>query len=147
MNDGIGQRGIVVNTTSSSKAVRMSVPMSAVTFRDTFWEPRRETTRHNSIRRQLELSEQTGRLDNFRRASGRKMIEHHQGLVFNDSDVYKTLEAASYALLDGVDDELGAMIDLAIDEIAAAQQEDGYLNTYFMFEREKERYTLSLIHI
>lgn len=147
MNDGVSQRGIVVNTTSSTKAVLMSVPMSAVTFKDTFWEPRRETTRHNSIRKQLELSEQTGRLDNFRRASGRKVIEHHQGLVFNDSDVYKTLEAASYALLDGVDNELGTMIDLAIDEIAAAQQEDGYLNTYFMFEREKERYTnLTQLH-
>ena len=67
--------------------------------------------------------------------------------VLKSSTTNKTLDAASYALLDWVDDELGAMIDLAIDEIAAAQQEDGYLNTYFMFEREKERYTnLTQLH-
>ena len=141
MSDGNGRNGIVVDTRGSKNAVLRPVPLSAVKFEDDFWEPRRETTRRETIREQLELSEQTGRIDNFRRASGRKQIAQHQGLVFNDSDVYKTLEAAGYALLDGVDAELEELIEATIDEIAAAQQADGYLNTYFMFEREEERYT------
>ena len=141
MSDGTGRQGIVVDTSGSKNAMLRPVPLRAVNFADDFWEPRRETTRRETIREQLELCERTGRIDNFRRASGRRQIARHQGLVFNDSDVYKTLEAAGYALLDGVDAELEELIEATIDEIAAAQQPDGYLNTYFMFEREGERYT------
>ena len=141
MSDGAGRQGIVVDTRGSKNARLRPVPLAAVKFADDFWEPRRELTRRETIREQLELCERTGRIDNFRRASGRKQLPRHQGLVFNDSDVYKTLEAAGYALLDGVDAELEELIEATIDEIAAAQQPDGYLNTYFMFEREEERYT------
>jgi DUF1680 family protein len=141
MSDEAGRRGIVVDTRSSKNAMLRPVRLTGVKFADDFWEPRRETTRRETIREQLILCESTGRIDNFRRASGRKQIARHQGLVFNDSDVYKTLEAAGYALLEGVDAALEELIEGTIDEIAAAQQPDGYLNTYFMFEREGERYT------
>jgi DUF1680 family protein len=141
MSDEAGRRGIVVDTRSSKNAMLRPVPLTDVKFADDFWEPRRETTRRETICEQLILCESTGRIDNFRRASGRKQIARHQGLVFNDSDVYKTLEAAGYALLEGVDAALEELIEATIDEIAAAQQPDGYLNTYFMFEREGERYT------
>ncbi len=141
MSDEAGRRGIVVDTRSSKNAMLRPVRLTEVKFSDDFWEPRRQTTRRETIPEQLILCESTGRIDNFRRASGRKQIARHQGLVFNDSDVYKTLEAAGYALLEGVDVALEELIEATIDEIAAAQRPDGYLNTYFMFEREGERYT------
>jgi hypothetical protein len=90
---------------------------------------------------QYEQIEKTGRLDNFRRASGRKTGIDFEGIYFNDSDVYKWLEAAAWSLGTHPDPDLQRIVDLAAAEIEAAQQPDGYLDTYFMFEREAERWT------
>jgi len=104
--------------------------------------------RYNNIMRsrtlisQYELLESTGRLDNFRRAAG-KIERDFQGFFFNDSDVYKWLEAASYALIDNDDPELREKIALTIDVIRDAQNagDDGYLDTYFTFEKVSARWT------
>ncbi len=96
-----------------------------------------------TIPSQYELLENTGRIDNFRRASG-KIKKDFQGYFFNDSDVYKWLEGCSYALLYAEPEErekLKNMLDNTVDEIVAAQDEDGYLNTYFTFERKKDRWS------
>jgi DUF1680 family protein len=85
--------------------------------------------------------EETGRIDNFRRASGRKPGIPYRGAVYNDSDVYKWVEAAAWTLAGGPDPRLQELVESVIDEIAAAGQPDGYLNTYFMFERASERFT------
>ena len=134
-------RDVVLNTANSPNAVLRPVPISAVRVdQDGFWHHWREVVREQSLERQFEHCESTGRLDNFRRASGRKQVPEYSGLYFNDSDVYKLLEAASYALIEGVSDSVKQWIDLAIDEIAAAQRDDGYINSYFTFEREDQRY-------
>ena len=133
--------GVVMDLGRSPHARLRPVPLTAVEFADDVWAPRRATIREETIREQLVQCENTGRIDNFRRASGRSEIAEHQGLVFNDSDVYKTLEAAGYALMEGVSPELEKLIEDVIDEIAAAQQPDGYLNTAFMFEQASARYT------
>lgn len=96
-----------------------------------------------TIPSQYELLESTGRIDNFRRASG-KIDKDFQGYFFNDSDVYKWVEGCSYALLYAEPihrEKLEKILDGVIDEIVAAQDEDGYLNTYFTFERAKDRWT------
>jgi DUF1680 family protein len=85
------------------------------------------------------LLEETGRIDNFRRAAG-KIRGPFRGAVYNDSDVYKWVEAVAWALAGGDEPELATMLAATIEEIAAAQQPDGYLNTYFMFERAAERW-------
>jgi DUF1680 family protein len=64
-----------------------------------------------------------------------------QGLFFNDSDVYKWIEATAWTLATESDTELARMVDTAIDEIEAAQQLDGYLNTYYALERAGERWS------
>ncbi|HSH78989.1 MAG TPA: beta-L-arabinofuranosidase domain-containing protein, partial [Herpetosiphonaceae bacterium] len=84
--------------------------------------------------------EETGRIDNFRRAAGKKDIPF-QGIYFNDSDVYKWLEAAAWTLATDHDPALARMVDAVIAEIADAQQPDGYLNTYFMFDKASERWS------
>src|SRR5690554_1225475 len=67
---------------------------------------------------------------NFRIASGEQKGEFY-GMIFQDSDVAKWIEAASYSLLLKPDPELEKTLDELIDLIGRAQEPDGYLNTYF----------------
>ncbi len=131
---------VVVDTSRSRYARLRPVPLGAVKLSDAFWAPRLRVNREISLPAQHRLLEETGRLDNFRRAAGR-LAGTHQGRVFNDSDVYKWLEAAAWALAGNEDPELLGLVDRGIGEVAAAQRPDGYLNTYFAGEREAERWT------
>ena len=63
------------------------------------------------------------------------------GMVFQDSDAYKWLEAAAYAIADKPDKRLEQQADELIDIIAAAQDKDGYLNTYFTIKDAEKRWT------
>ncbi|MEZ5331907.1 MAG: glycoside hydrolase family 127 protein [Thermoanaerobaculia bacterium] len=101
-------------------------PLSAVTLTDSFWRPRLERNRTVTIPHILERNEQTGRVANFRRAAGRDEGAY-AGRRFNDTDVYKVIEAASYALASHPDPALAAEVDELVDLIAAAQEKDGYL--------------------
>ena len=102
-----------------------------------FWGTRLQINRKITLDGQYEQMEKTGRIDNFRRASGEKKGKF-EGLFFNDSDVYKWLEAASYSLgTHPTDRKLENKVESLIKEIAAAQQEDGYLNTYFILKKRK----------
>ena len=134
----------IVDTTSSPYAKLRPVPLGSVTLTDTFWAPRRQINRDVTLPTQFQHLEDTGRINNFRRAAG-KLDAPFVGLYFNDSDVYKWLEAAAWALAEGptheLTPELKEMVDTVITEVAAAQRPDGYLNTYFALERENERWT------
>ena len=95
-----GQPGalpIVVDTSNSPHARLKPAPLTAVTLTDEFWAPRRRVNREVTIPSQYRLLEETGRLDNLRRAAGQQTIPF-KGRFFNDSDVHKWLEAASWAL-------------------------------------------------
>ncbi len=131
---------VVVDTTRSERARLDPVPLQHVRLSDDFWEPRRRLNREKTLPSQYRYLEETGRLDNFRRASG-KIGGEYQGIYFNDSDVYKWLEAASWTLAGGDDPALERMVDAAISEVEDAQRPDGYLNTYFALERSEERWT------
>src|SRR5690242_15409396 len=124
----------VVDTTRSPYCRLRPVPLTAVQLTDEFWAPRLRINREVTLPGQYEQCEQTGRIDNFRRAAGKKQIPF-QGIYFNDSDVYKWVEAASYAVAADLDPRLQAMLKTVVSEIADAQDSDGYLNTYFTFER------------
>lgn len=63
------------------------------------------------------------------------------GFAFQDSDLYKWLEAAAYSLAQHRDAELEKRCDEAIDTICAAQQEDGYLDTYFIIRNPAAAFT------
>jgi len=129
----------IINFIDSSKNKLTPCSISSVKIKG-FMNDYLETMLKVTIPSQYELLESTGRIDNFRIASGKKEGSF-KGLVFNDSDVYKWLEAASYAWLFTNDDDLKEKIDNTIKEVKDAQEDDGYLNTYFMFERKKERWT------
>jgi len=104
------------------------VPFTQVKFTDSFWAPRLETNRAVSVPYALRMNEETGRVANFRKAA-RLMTGLHQGRRFNDSDVYKSMEAAAYTLRLNPDPALEKTLDDLIVLIAKAQEPDGYLFT------------------
>ena len=113
--------------------------LSAVKLTDRFWAPRLHTNRTISLREQYQQLANTGRLDNFRRASGKDTLSFTEP-VFNDSDVYKWLEAAAWTLAIEEDTELWSLVDHAISVVVHAQREDGYLNTYYAMDRSDQRF-------
>lgn len=79
-------------------------------------------------------------LENFRIAAGLSEGEYY-GMVFQDSDVAKWLEAVAYVLAKDRDPELEKIADEVVDLIAAAQQPDGYLDTYFIVAHPDKKWT------
>jgi DUF1680 family protein len=128
----------VLNLAKSRYAKLHSVPVHAVTIETGFWSPRRETNVTRSIPSMGKLLEVNGRMDNFRRLTG-KSTAAQRGPVYSDSDIYKWIEAAAFALQSGERPELRSVVDKDIREIVAAQQPDGYLNTYYVLERAAQR--------
>lgn len=136
----VKDRAFVVDTSESRYASLRPLSIRAVRLEDSFWAPRIRRLKEVTIPTQYELLEETGRLHNFRRAAGMEGGDF-QGLFFNDSDVYKWLEAASLSLASGWDEKVADLINRVIPQISAAQDEDGYLNTYFTFDRKRDRWT------
>lgn len=110
------------------------VPFTSVHFNDVFWAPRIEINRAVTIPFAFAKNEETGRVKNFDRAAsalrGEPLADKKApGYPFDDSDVYKVIEGASYALSVHPDPKLDAYVDGLIARIAAAQEKDGYLYT------------------
>lgn len=110
------------------------VSFTAVKVNDAFWAPRIEINRKVSIPTAFEQCERTGRIENFVRAA--MVLQHKElkdkhapGYPFDDTDPYKVIEGASYALSVHPDPALDAYLDKLIAMIAAAQEPDGYLYT------------------
>lgn len=106
------------------------IPFTEVTIDDRFWSPRQRTNREVSIPHTFDQCEKTGRLANFDLAA-KGARTGFKGLIFDDSDVYKSLEAAAYALAEKRDPVLEKRVDEMIARVAAAQRPDGYLNTWY----------------
>jgi len=104
------------------------VAFTRVNITDNFWAPRLETNRKVTIPYNFEKCKETGRIRNFAIAGGLEEGDF-EGIYFNDSDVFKVIEGASYSLQVYDDPELKAYLDDLIAKIAAAQEEDGYLYT------------------
>lgn len=105
------------------------VSFQDVTITDNFWRPKIEVNRESSIRHALQQAEES--IECFDIAAGIS-DKVHKGNMASDSDVYKILQGAAYALHHAPDKELEVSIDSVIDRIAAAQQADGYLFTYWI---------------
>ena len=131
--------GQVLNTAKSPKAVLHPVPVSAVKVSDGFWSARFKANEEVSLPSLLQLFEEKGWMDNFRRVSGRKDVAR-RGPLYTDSDVYKWLEAVGFVLQKGDNPALRKSAEAVIDEIAAAQEPGGYLNTYFTKENLAQRH-------
>lgn len=123
-----------VMSCSEKRYVAPDVPVKEVEFTrvhidDRFWAPRIEVNRRVSIPSAFRQCEINGRFDNFAIAGGLMKGEHRGDFSFDDTDPYKIIEGASYALGADYDAKLDAYLDSVISIIAAAQEPDGYLTT------------------
>lgn len=128
----------IVDTSRSPYAKLRPVSMSDVKLTDGFWSPRLDTLVNVTLPTMYTLLEETGRIDNFRVVSGR-VKGSFKGMLFNDSDVYKWIEAAAWALVNRRNDQLIKVLNDVVNTVAEAQLPDGYINTYF-YHRLGERY-------
>lgn len=129
-----------VNMVSSLHAEQLeALPFQEVHITDDFWSKRIQTNRAATIEANLHQCEITGRIRNFAIA-GKLEQGKHKGLLFDDSDLYKVLEGIAYTLSSHRDADLEMRTDAIIDKIAAAQQPDGYLNTYYTLVKPRERW-------
>jgi len=128
----------ILNLAHSPHAKLRNVPVHAVRMDAGFWASRRTANVERSMPSMGKLLEANGRMDNFRRLEGKGNVPQ-RGPVYSDSDVYKWLEAVGFALQSAPRPELHALAEKTIREVVAAQHSDGYLNTYYVDDRAKQR--------
>ena len=114
--------------------------------KDNFWTPIQDLISDTVIPYQEKIlndqvsgAEKSHAIENFRIAAKESKGEFY-GVVFQDSDVAKWLEAVAYSLERKPDKKLEARADEVIDLIEKAQQPDGYLNTYFTIKEPEHRW-------
>ena len=105
------------------------VPFTSVKVTDDFWGQRLKASRETTIPLAFSKCEETGRYDNFVKAAHPSDTITVGGFSFDDTDVYKTIEGASYLLQTYPDPKLENYIDSVLVIVAVAQEPDGYLYT------------------
>jgi DUF1680 family protein len=122
------------------------VGFEQVQILDSFWKPRMDKLASVTLKACIDYTEfKTPRIRNFQIAAGLRKGKF-EGIYYDDSDVYKALEAMSYAIRDNPNPELEKKADEWIVIIAAAQLPDGYLNTYFTLTGLDKRWTDMAMH-
>lgn len=117
------------NEPTHLKKIRQ-VDFSHVKITDNFWAPRLKSHVKATLPVCIDqIENQTGRMQNFENAA--KGSGEHSGIFYDDSDVYKALEGIAYSLINNPDAELERKADEWIDAFSAAQQPDGYINTFY----------------
>ncbi len=116
------------------------MPIRAVTMGSGIWSERMRTNVEDSIPTLLALLEEHGVVDNFRRLSGHKNTGR-RGPLYTDSDLYKWMEATAFVLQSGDRPQLRQTLDKLIDDVLAAQEPSGYLDTYYVGDRAKLRFS------
>jgi DUF1680 family protein len=121
--------GVLIAQTNHVKV--NPVIFSKVTITDEFWKPKIDKVATKTLQACIyQTEEKTGRIRNFEKVA-RGKNEKHEGVFYDDSDVFKAIEAMAYAIKTNGSKELEKKADEWIDKIAAAQQPDGYLNTFY----------------
>ena len=122
------------------------VNFSKVIVNDPFWKPKMDLVATKTLEACIYQTEQkTGRIRNFEKVA-RKKGETHEGVFYDDSDVFKAIEAMAYAIKTNKNPSLETKADEWIDKIVAAQLPDGYLNTYYTLTGLDKRWTDMSMH-
>jgi uncharacterized protein len=120
---------ISLSSTAQKKDYPISaVPFTSVTLTDTFWLPRIQTNHTVTIPASFERCKTTGRIKNFEMAAARSG-KFCTVYPFDDTDIYKTIEGASFSLSLIPDKKLDLYMDSLIEIVGNAQEPDGYLYT------------------
>ncbi|WP_236838861.1 glycoside hydrolase family 127 protein [Caldalkalibacillus salinus] len=123
------------------------VNLKYVKVTDAFWSPWQALVKDTIISYQWDAlndripgAAPSHTIDNFEIAAGKKEGQHY-GMVFQDSDLYKWMETVSYVLAANRDEKWEKVMDEVIELLEQAQEEDGYLNTYFTVSHPEEKWT------
>lgn len=137
----------VVTLRAQAPARKMQpVNFSQVTITDDFWKPTMDKVATATLQACVTQTEvKTPRIRNFEKVA-RKKGEKFEGIFYDDSDVYKALEAIAYSLKNHPDAALEKKADEWIDKIAGAQLEDGYIGTYYTLGDFSKRWTDMSMH-
>lgn len=116
-------------------------PISSANIRDVhladdFWLPKIQRIQDVTIEYAFNKCEEEGRVENFLVAGGKKEGSYRGKMPFDDTDLYKIIEGASYSLISKPNPKLASYIDSLIDIIKTGQEEDGYLTTWFTINRK-----------
>jgi DUF1680 family protein len=104
------------------------VPFNEVKISDQFWLPKIETNRTVTIPASFAKCEETGRVANFEKAA-KKEGQFGTEFPFDDTDIYKIIEGASYSMSVHPDPKLDRYVDSLVTIVGKAQEPDGYLYT------------------
>jgi uncharacterized protein len=122
------------------------VNFSQVNITDNFWKPKIDNVATKTLAACIYQTEiATPRIRNFEKVA-RAKGEAHEGIFYDDSDVFKALEAMSYSLKTHPNAEMEKKCDEWIDKIKAAQLPDGYLNTWYTLKGLDQRWTDMSMH-
>lgn len=121
--------GVGAQTKGSHGYPITPVPFTKVKVTDSFWGQRLKASRDVTIPLAFSKCEETGRYTNFEKAANPSDSYEVKGYSFDDTDVYKTIEGASYSLQTYPDKKLVQYIDSVLNIVAKAQEKDGYLYT------------------
>jgi len=139
----IGILSVVTISTKAQAPLQQIEPVnfSQVNITDSFWKPKQDKVATTTLQACIYQTEvKSGRIRNFEKVA-RRQYEKHEGIYYDDSDVYKALEAIAYSLKNNPDVALEKKADEWINKIAAAQEPDGYLNTYYSLNGLDKRWT------
>lgn len=106
------------------------VDFTHVHLTDHFWAPKIQVNADVTIPYTLEQCRRTGRIDNFLKAAGKMPADKYTEYPFDDTDIYKVIEGASYGLQMQKNPKMELYLDTLIQIIAEAQEPDGYLYTF-----------------
>jgi uncharacterized protein len=106
------------------------VIFTQVHVNDSFWQPRMQINADVTIPYILDMCRKHGRIDNFLAAAGKKENKFCSTYPFDDTDIYKWIEGASYSLQNQPNPALNRYLDTLISIIGDAQEPDGYLYTF-----------------
>ena len=112
-----------------------AVAIKNVEIKDAFWLPKIKIIQDTTIQYAFKKCEEEGRMENFLIAGGRKKGPVRGKMPFDDTDVYKIIEGASYSLISRPNPALAAYLDSIISIIKIGQEPDGYLTTWFTIDR------------
>jgi DUF1680 family protein len=129
-----------VDTSRSQFVQLQALPLGALRFKPGFWSNVRDSNRRVSLKHGYDMLKKAGNFDNLKLAAGAGSGQY-RGMNFLDEDVYKWLEALAWEMGRAPDAELQHMADEVIALVTAAQEPNGYLNSYYQVVEPGRKWT------
>jgi len=130
---------VFVTLACSNKSTYHEYPIKTVDIRnvvltDSFWLPKIKIIQDSTIHYAFEKCDEEGRMENFLIAGGKMKGKTRGKMPFDDSDLYKIIEGASYSLISNPNPSLDYYIDSIINIIKIGQEPDGYITTWITID-------------